>query len=46
LPPLLAVVNVRAIAEGSSRIRCALLGTEDLAADLCAERNPDATELD
>src|SRR5690349_1182496 len=40
------VVNVRAIASGSSRIRCALLGAEDLAADLCAERAPDALELD
>ena len=40
------VVEVRAIAAASSRIRCALLGAEDLAADLCAERQPDATELD
>jgi citrate lyase subunit beta/citryl-CoA lyase len=40
------VVEVRTIAAGSSRIRCALLGAEDLAADLCAERQPDATELD
>lgn len=40
------VVQLRAIAGGSSRIRCALLGTEDLAADLCAERGPDAIELD
>ena len=42
----LGVVNVRAIAGGSTRIRCALLGAEDLAADLCAERQADATELD
>lgn len=42
----LGVVDVRAIAEGSPRIRCALLGAEDLAADLCAERQPDAVELD
>ena len=42
----LGVVEVRAIAGGSRRIRCALLGAEDLAADLCAERNPDAVELD
>lgn len=42
----LGVVNVRTIATGSSRIRCALLGAEDLAADLCAERQPDAVELD
>ncbi|MDH5538421.1 MAG: CoA ester lyase [Rhizobacter sp.] len=42
----LGVVNVRAIAAASARIRCALLGAEDLAADLCAERAPDALELD
>jgi len=42
----LGVVDVRAIVGGSSRIRCALLGTEDLAADLCAERQRDAVELD
>jgi citrate lyase subunit beta/citryl-CoA lyase len=42
----LGVVDVRAIAAGSARIRCALLGAEDLAADLCAERAPDALELD
>lgn len=42
----LGVVDVRAIASGSARIRCALLGAEDLAADLCAERQPDAVELD
>ncbi len=42
----LGVVNVRAIAGGSPRIRCALLGAEDLATDLCAERQPDALELD
>jgi citrate lyase subunit beta/citryl-CoA lyase len=35
-----------AIAAGSSRIRSALLGAEDLAADLCAERHPNAVELD
>ncbi|MFN9194399.1 MAG: HpcH/HpaI aldolase/citrate lyase family protein [Pseudomonadota bacterium] len=40
------VVDVRAIAAGSPRIRCALLGAEDLATDLCAERQPDAVELD
>jgi citrate lyase subunit beta/citryl-CoA lyase len=40
------VVEVRAMAGASSRIRCALLGAEDLAADLCAERQPDAIELD
>jgi citrate lyase subunit beta/citryl-CoA lyase len=42
----LGVVDVRAIAGGSLRIQSALLGAEDLAADLCAERQPDATELD
>ncbi len=42
----LGVVDVRAIADGSPRIRAALLGAEDLAADLCAERQPDAVELD
>lgn len=42
----LGVVEVRSIAAASPRIRCALLGAEDLAADLCAERQPDATELD
>jgi len=42
----LGVVDVRAIAGGSARIRAALLGAEDLAADLRAERHPDAAELD
>ena len=42
----LGVVEVRAIAGGSPRIRAALLSAEDLAADLCAERQPDALELD
>lgn len=42
----LGVVDLRAIAAGSPRIRSALLGAEDLAADLCAERQPDALELD
>jgi citrate lyase subunit beta/citryl-CoA lyase len=42
----LGVVDVRAIAGGSPRIRAALLGAEDLAASLCAERQPDAQELD
>ena len=42
----LGVVDVRALAGGSSRIRAALLGAEDLATDLCAERRPDADELD
>jgi citrate lyase subunit beta/citryl-CoA lyase len=42
----LGVVEVRAIAASSARIRCALLGAEDLANDLCAERGPDGTELE
>ena len=42
----LGVVDVRAIAGGSPRIHAALLGAEDLAADLGAERGPDAVELD
>lgn len=42
----LGVVDIRRIAAGSARIRCALLGAEDLANDLCAERGADAVELD
>jgi citrate lyase subunit beta/citryl-CoA lyase len=42
----LGVVEVRTIAGSSPRIRCALLGAEDLANDLCAERSADAIELD
>ncbi len=42
----LGVVEVRAMARASHRVRCALLGAEDLAADLCAERGPDGLELD
>jgi len=42
----LGVVNTAAIARASSRIRCALLGAEDLAADLCADRHEDDIELD
>lgn len=42
----LGVIEVRAIAASSARIRCALLGAEDLANDLCAERGPDGTELE
>lgn len=42
----LGVVEVRAMAAASRRVRCALLGAEDLANDLCAERQPDAVELD
>ena len=42
----LGVVNVREIAAASARIRYALLGAEDLAADLMAERSRGAIELD
>ncbi|TWO67821.1 CoA ester lyase [Caenimonas sedimenti] len=42
----LGVVNVREIAAASARIRFALLGAEDLAADLMAERSREAVELD
>ncbi len=42
----LGVVDVRSIVAGSTRIRSALLGAEDLASDLCAERQADANELD
>lgn len=42
----LGVVNVREIAAASPRIRFALLGAEDLAADLMAERSREALELD
>ena len=41
----LGVADVRALAAASPRIRSALLGAEDLAADLCAERQRDAPEL-
>jgi citrate lyase subunit beta/citryl-CoA lyase len=42
----LGVVSVRDSAGASARVRCALLGAEDLAADLCAERSRAGTELD
>ena len=42
----LGVVNVREMAGASARVRCALLGSEDLAADLGADRTRDAIELD
>lgn len=42
----LGVVEVRALAAASPRIHHALLGAEDLAADLQAERGADAEELD
>jgi citrate lyase subunit beta/citryl-CoA lyase len=42
----LGVVNVREIAGASARVRCALLGAEDLAADLGADRTREAIELD
>lgn len=42
----LGVADLRLIAAASPRIRCALLGAEDLASDLQAERGQDAVELD
>lgn len=42
----LGVIEVRTMATATSRIRCALLGAEDLANDLCAERGADGLELD
>ncbi|WP_298242706.1 CoA ester lyase [uncultured Bradyrhizobium sp.] len=42
----LGVVEVRAMAAATPRIRGALLGAEDLANDLCAERGADGLELD
>ena len=42
----LGVVEVRSIVAASPRIRCAILGSEDLANDLCAERGVDGVELD
>jgi citrate lyase subunit beta/citryl-CoA lyase len=44
--PALGVVSVREIAGASARVRCALLGAEDLAADLCADRSPGGDELE
>jgi citrate lyase subunit beta / citryl-CoA lyase len=40
------VVTVREMAAASPRVKAALLGSEDLATDLCAERGQDAVELD
>jgi citrate lyase subunit beta/citryl-CoA lyase len=42
----LGVVTVREMAAASARVRFALLGAEDLAADLHAERSREAVELD
>ena len=39
------VMNLKEIALASARVKSALLGTEDLAADLMAERSVDAEEL-
>lgn len=39
------VMNLRDIVRGSQRVKSGLLGTEDLAADLVAERGPDSQEL-
>lgn len=41
----MGVVNVREMAGASARVRCALLGAEDLAADLGANRTREAVEL-
>ena len=42
----LGVADLRPIAAASARVRCALLGAEDLANSLCAERGPDGDELE
>jgi citrate lyase subunit beta/citryl-CoA lyase len=42
----LGVADLRLIATASPRIHCALLGAEDLASDLQAERGQDGVELD
>lgn len=42
----LGVVDLRAIAAASPRVRAALLGAEDLANSLCAERSPEGQELE
>jgi citrate lyase subunit beta/citryl-CoA lyase len=42
----LGVVSVREVAGASARVRCALLGAEDLAADLRADRSREGDELD
>jgi citrate lyase subunit beta/citryl-CoA lyase len=42
----LGVVEVRALAAATPRVHAALLGTEDLATDLQAERGTDGLELD
>ncbi|WP_158288947.1 HpcH/HpaI aldolase/citrate lyase family protein [Rubrivivax albus] len=39
------VADVRSLAAASARVRAALLGAEDLAADLCAERTAEGIEL-
>ncbi len=40
------VLDVRLLAAASPRVRAALLGTEDLAADLHAQRSPEGEELE
>jgi citrate lyase subunit beta / citryl-CoA lyase len=42
----LGVVSVREMSGASARVRCALLGSETLAADLGADRTREAIELD
>ena len=39
------VVNLKEIVQANARVKSCLLGTEDLAADLLAERSPEADEL-
>ena len=41
----LGVVNLKEIVLASARVKSCLIGTEDLAASLLAERSPDAEEL-
>ena len=41
----LGVLEVRTLAAASPRMRMALMGTEDLAHDLCADRSPEGVEL-
>ena len=42
----LGVVSVREMAAASPRVKAALLGSEDLTTDLCAERSQEGTEID
>ncbi len=40
------VLDVRELVRASTRVKAALMGAEDLATDLCAERRPDSLELE